>query len=75
MSDNKEMFLWTEKYRPQTLDDLILDPPILERCKSYVQKGEIPHLLLHGIQGVGKCLDYEEDIEIYVNDEDVDFFK
>lgn len=54
MSKQQKQFLWVEKYRPQTLDDLILDNAIFKRCKSYVDGGEIPHLLLHGIQGVGK---------------------
>ena len=49
-----DQHLWVEKWRPTTLDDLILDDPIRDRFKAYADKGELPHLLLHGIQGVGK---------------------
>lgn len=46
--------LWVEKYRPQTLNDLILDPNIKKRLKSFEEDGEIPHLLLVGTSGIGK---------------------
>jgi len=46
--------LWVEKYRPQTLNDLIID----ERSKAVllecISKGEIPHLLFAGSPGIGK---------------------
>jgi len=45
---------WTEKYRPQTLDDVVGRTYIVERLKSYVKKGNMPHLLFAGPAGVGK---------------------
>jgi DNA polymerase III delta prime subunit len=47
--------LWFEKYRPKTLDGYIWQS---EKQKnqiiSYIAAGEIPHLLLSGVQGSGK---------------------
>lgn len=45
---------WTEKYRPQKLDDIIGRDPIIRRLKSYVDKKSMPHLLFAGPPGVGK---------------------
>ena len=47
-------FLWTEKYRPQKIDDCILPDHIKNTFKEFVNKGEIPNLLLAGPPGVGK---------------------
>ena len=33
---------WTEKYRPKTLDDVIGQKLIVERLKSFVQRGNFP---------------------------------
>ena len=46
--------IWFEKYRPSKLDDLILDPDVKRRIQNFVDKGEIPHLLLVGSAGIGK---------------------
>jgi DNA polymerase III delta prime subunit len=47
-------FLWVEKYRPQTIEDCILPAEVKETFQSFVDKGEIPNLLLSGTAGVGK---------------------
>ena len=46
--------VWTEKYRPKTLDDVIGQEQIVRRLKSYVKSGNLPHLLFSGPPGVGK---------------------
>jgi len=46
--------LWVEKYRPMTVDDLVLPDDYREKFKEYIQKGDIPSLLLHGPPGTGK---------------------
>ena len=46
--------LWTEKYRPTTLEDIVLSKEDREFFESLKTKGEIPHLLFAGIQGTGK---------------------
>ncbi len=45
---------WTEKYRPQVLDEVIGRDSIIKRLKYYVEKQNMPHLLFAGPAGVGK---------------------
>jgi len=46
--------LWTEKYRPKKLDEIVGQDNIIKRIKAFVKKGSIPNLLFAGIQGTGK---------------------
>jgi replication factor C small subunit len=46
--------IWTEKYRPKRLEDVIGHEQIVKRLKSYVKSGNLPHLLFSGPPGVGK---------------------
>ena len=46
--------LFVEKYRPATLDDIVLSKEDREFFESLATKQEIPHLLFAGIQGSGK---------------------
>jgi replication factor C small subunit len=46
--------LWTEKYRSQTLDQYIGNEELKTIIGSWIQKNDIPHLLLHGKAGTGK---------------------
>ena len=47
-------FLWVEKYRPKTIDECILPDSTKEVMNKFVEKGEIPNLLLAGPPGIGK---------------------
>jgi len=47
-------FLYVEKYRPQVIDDCILPDETKKTFKEFVEKGEIPNLLLAGPPGIGK---------------------
>jgi DNA polymerase III delta prime subunit len=49
-----EHLLWVEKYRPAKVDDCILPEAIKTTFQEYVNKKEIPNLLLSGSAGVGK---------------------
>jgi DNA polymerase III delta prime subunit len=51
MSDN---FLWVEKWRPKKIEDCILPDRIKKTFLEFVERGEIPNLLLSGPPGVGK---------------------
>lgn len=51
---NKTDFLWVEQYRPQNIDECILPDYIKKSFQEFVQKGEIPNLLLSGPPGIGK---------------------
>ena len=46
--------IWVEKYRPQTLEDVVGHQEIVERLKSYAKTGNMPHLMFAGPAGVGK---------------------
>jgi replication factor C small subunit len=46
--------LWIEKYRPDSLDTLVLEDYVREDIEKYAKTGEIPHLLLYGQAGGGK---------------------
>jgi DNA polymerase III delta prime subunit len=49
-----EHLLWTEKYRPQTVEDCILPERLKVPFQEYVNQKQIPNLLLAGGAGVGK---------------------
>ena len=46
--------LWTERYRPQTVEDCILPERLKIPFQEYVNQKQIPNLLLAGGAGVGK---------------------
>jgi len=46
--------IWTEKYRPQKLSDVVGQRDIVERLSSYVRSKNLPHLMFAGPAGVGK---------------------
>lgn len=47
--------LWTEKYRPQTLNDYVwIDEAQRAQVESWVKSRDIPHILLSGGPGCGK---------------------
>jgi replication factor C small subunit len=47
--------LWTEKYRPSTLDDYVFrDDAQRKQVQQWVDGGSIPHLLFSGAPGTGK---------------------
>ena len=46
--------MWVEKYRPKTLEDLVLPKSTMKIFREMMAKKEIPNLLFHGPQGGGK---------------------
>ncbi len=46
--------LWTEKYRPKKLADVVGQQEIVDRLQSFVEKKSLPHLLFAGPAGTGK---------------------
>ncbi len=46
--------MWTEKYRPQSLDEIVNQIETVSRFKNFVFEKNMPHLLLVGPAGVGK---------------------
>lgn len=45
---------WVEKYRLQTLTDLISHQDILSTIQKFISEDHLPHLLLYGPPGTGK---------------------
>ena len=50
----RDEFLWVEKYRPKTIEDCILPTSIKKTFQDFLDKGEVPNLLLAGPAGCGK---------------------
>ncbi len=46
--------IWTEKYRPKSLDDVVDQEHVVERLKAFVEQKNIPNLLFAGPAGTGK---------------------
>lgn len=46
--------LWVEKYRPKTLDEIVLAPEVAAVMREFITKKEIPNLLFAGQAGGGK---------------------
>ena len=49
-----EPALWTEKYRPKTLGEIIDQEEIVSRLQEFVKRGAMPHCLFAGPPGTGK---------------------
>ena len=49
-----EPALWTEKYRPKTLGEIIDQEEIVSRLQEFVKRAAMPHCLFAGPPGTGK---------------------
>ncbi|ASR76198.1 clamp loader of DNA polymerase [Synechococcus phage Bellamy] len=49
-----DQFLWVEKYRPKTIEECILPDNTKKTFQDFLDKGEIPNMLLAGPAGCGK---------------------
>jgi DNA polymerase III delta prime subunit len=68
---SRDEFLWVEKYRPKTIEDCILPDATKKTFKDFLEKGEVPNLLLAGPAGCGKttvakALCNELGVDVYV---------
>lgn len=52
-SDIREV-MWTEKYRPRSLDEIVDQEEVVERLKRFVKERSMPHCLFAGPPGTGK---------------------
>jgi replication factor C small subunit len=61
--------LWVEKYKPKTIDDVLCEKHLKDKFKEFIDKKDMPCLLLAGSAGNGKCVHRDTEIEIFVSDE------
>lgn len=54
MKPNNKEYLWTEKYRPLTIEDAILPKDLKKTFLEFVKKGKAQNMLFHGAAGTGK---------------------
>ncbi|AOA60823.1 Replication factor C (RF-C) subunit [Komagataella phaffii CBS 7435] len=55
---------WVEKYRPKLLKDIVGNEDTIERLKAFAIDGNVPHMIISGLPGIGKttsvhCLAHE----------------
>ena len=67
----RDEFLWVEEYRPKTIEDCILPEQTKKTFLDFLDKGEVPNLLLSGPAGcgkttVGKALCNQLGVDVYV---------
>lgn len=46
--------IWTERYRPRKLDEVVGQDQVISRLKEYVKTKNLPHLMFTGYRGTGK---------------------
>ena len=51
---NKFEQIWTEKYRPQKLDEIVGQTEIVNRLKAFVKNKNLQNMLFAGPAGTGK---------------------
>ncbi|MBC8306741.1 MAG: AAA family ATPase [Pelagibacterales bacterium] len=54
MYGNQEHTLWTEMFRPSTLDGYVGNELVISKVRLYLKSGDVPHLLFYGGAGTGK---------------------
>ncbi|MBI2674967.1 MAG: replication factor C small subunit [Candidatus Aenigmarchaeota archaeon] len=54
MPEGKGFEIWTEKYRPASLDDVVNQRHVVERLKAWVKEKNVPNMLFAGPPGCGK---------------------
>lgn len=52
--EEEENMVWVERYRPKSLDEMVLDANYKETFASWIEKEQIPNVLLVGKPGSGK---------------------
>lgn len=50
----RESTPWIEKYRPRKIDDIILDKYVMIEVKNFIERKDMPNIILTGTPGIGK---------------------
>lgn len=56
------MDVWTEKYRPKSLEDIVDHEHVVDRLEAFMEDKSMPHLLFTGPAGTGKCITGESPV-------------
>lgn len=59
--------VWSEKYRPNTVEDCILPKATKKMVQGLLKSGQLPNLMLHGAAGTGKCLGGNELVTVEID--------
>lgn len=54
IGNENDKMLWVEKYRPKSINECILPERLKKPFQEYVNRKEIPNMILSGTAGVGK---------------------
>ena len=54
--NSKDTLPWVEKYRPNSLEELIAHEEIIQILNKLIESNKLPHLLFHGPPGTGAFL-------------------
>jgi replication factor C small subunit len=52
--EEEKLESWTDKYRPKTVDEMVGEPSLLSKLKSYVKTKNVPNVIFYGKEGCGK---------------------
>ena len=52
--EDREHLPFVEKFRPDSLDDIVSHTEIISTIQRFVDEKKLPHLLFHGPPGTGK---------------------
>jgi len=50
----KNEFIWSQKYRPEKIDDVILNKTLKRRFKKFIREENLSNLIFNGKSGIGK---------------------
>lgn len=60
--------LWVEQYRPKSKDDYVFkDDKQRKQIDNWLKGGALPHMMISGSPGTGKCLSPDTLINIRVD--------
>ncbi|CAH6421333.1 Replication factor C [uncultured virus] len=63
--ESKVNIPWVDKYRPTKLAEIVHQEEIVKMLKKTLETGNLPHLLLYGSSGTGKCVSLETPIVLF----------
>ncbi len=66
--------LWVEKYRPQTISDVVSPDSTQKLLEKIIETKTLTNIMFYGSAGLGKCLCGDEEITVYISPDNKDIF-